>query len=216
MHYNGWVFGPKVDELMDSLTHPFGHSRPEVMVPMEIVSDKAVELPMWRSGWALVKPDPSVPIWCPDEHEFLTIVWPAAVLRDLLGPCALLNEGETDSTGVLRHHICEVEGQWYAGVPRFFHTVGDYWSRLRHPDRLALVTTSGEEVPATTVAEMDLEASLTLGGPSLIVGPEGPVYYDTNWDPIDSDDRIAHLRAVTEVLMTLPGETPVTAIDFHG
>lgn len=50
MHYNGWVFGPEVEQLMGSLTHPFGHSRPEVMVPMEIVSDESVELPMWRSG----------------------------------------------------------------------------------------------------------------------------------------------------------------------
>jgi hypothetical protein len=70
-------------------------------------------------------------------------------------------------------------------------------------------------VPTTTVADMDLEASLTLGGPSLIVGPEGPVYHDTSWDPIDSDSSITRRRAVTEVLMTLPGDTPVTAIDFH-
>lgn len=215
MHYNGWVFGPEVDQLMESLTHPFGHTRPEVMVPMEIVSDEAVELPMWRSGWALVHPDPSVPIWCPDEEDFLTIVWPTAVLRDLLGPCALLRAGETDSTGVARRHIAEIDGQWYAGVPRFFHTVGDYWSRLIQADRLALVTTSGQEVPATTVADMDLEASFKLGGPSLIVGPEGPVYHDISWGRIDKDGSIARRRAATDVLMTLPGETPVTAIDFH-
>lgn len=142
-------------------------------------------------------------------------MWPTAVLRGLLGPCALLREGETDSTGVARRHIAEIDGQWYAGVPRFFHTVGDHWSRLIQADRLALVTTSGQEVPTTTVADMDLEASLKLGGPSLIVGSEGPVYHDTSWGLIDEDGSIARRRAATEVLMTLPGETPVTAIDFH-
>jgi hypothetical protein len=215
VHYNGWVFGHEVDRLMDSLTHPFGYSQPEVMIPMEIISDESVELPMWRSGWALVHPDPSVPIWSPDEEDFLTITWPTPVLRDLLGPCALLGKGHTESAGVARKHVVEIDGQWYAAVPRFFHTVGDHWSRIIASDRPALVTISGQEVATTTVADMDLNASFKVGGPSLVVGPEGPVYHDTSWGSGDKEDSIARRRAVTEVLMTLPGDTPVTAIDFH-
>lgn len=117
--------------------------------------------------------------------------------------------------GVARKHVVEIDGQWYAAVPRFFHTVGDHWSRIIASDRPALVTISGQEVATTTVADMDLDASFKVGGPSLVVGPEGPVYHDTSWGSGDKEDSIARRRAVTEVLMTLPGDTPVTAIDFH-
>ena len=214
VHYNGWVFGHEVDRLMDSLTHPFGYSQPEVMIPMEIISDESVELPMWRSGWALVHPDPSVPIWSPDEQDFLTITWPTAVLRDLLGR-ALLGKGHTESAGVARKHVVEIDGQWYAAVPRFF----------RHRRRPLVahhrIRSSGPGHHLRPRGRNDDRGrygprrEFQVGGPSLIVGPEGPVYHDISWGFGDKEDSIARRRAVTEVLMTLPGDTPVTAIDFH-
>jgi hypothetical protein len=213
MHFNGWVFGHEVDQLMNSLTHRDGDSPAEVWLPIEDAGAIAHDELGWRSGWALIHAWENDPRAEPVE-EWAEFYWPTTFLRERLGPHALLPDAPLGWAAVARRNIRRIDGAWHAAVPRFYRTVCDYWSPLRARTREALVTTSGGQRHKSTVAQIDLEASLELGGPSLIVGPEGPVFYDVSFrdDPTTPSRR----RSAAEGLMRLPGDTPVTGVDFHG
>jgi hypothetical protein len=103
----------------------------------------------------------------------------------------------------------KLEGLWHVSVPRFFQTVGDHWSFRQQDEWMTFITRDGNQTGRTCIEDLDVEASLAQFKPSLIVGPEGPLFFDALSE--DAGD----VSAAAHALMTLPGGTPVHAVDFH-
>lgn len=212
MHFNGIVIADDPATLMNSLIHPYGNPPAEVELPLDVVGETA------RSGWQAVIPLPEEASW-PMPYtveDWVHCVWPTAFLRERLGPCAILDESTAvNGRGVDHTHVSQRNGQWYALVPRFFDTIGDHWSLQRNWDRYALVTTSGDVCASTTVGELDLEATLAKAAPWLIVGPDGPVFYDRRFRISKEETDETRLQSATP-LMDLPAKTLVSLVDWHG
>lgn len=212
MHFRGYVFSNEPDTLMDSLIHVDGHPPGDVWLPLDVASDRS------RSGWIAVAPPDrqlDIPGLSPAD-DWVNCVWPTAFLRERLGPLALLGGGALTPRGVCRRNVRCIDGDWFAAVPRFSDTIGDHWSFPLHDEHIALVTHLGEATWTTTVGELDLGASLDAGPPSLIVGPEGPVFYDVSFEPEEPGAYRARVAAAAEPLMDLPPGTRVWLVDWHG
>ena len=122
-----------------------------VMIPMEIISD-GVELPM-ALGWALVHPDPSVPIWSPDEQDFLTITGPRPCYAICWGraPWGKVTPSLPESPANTSLRSTDSGTPQSRGSSTPSATIGRASS---HPTS-GPVTISGQEVATTTVADMD-------------------------------------------------------------
>ncbi len=211
MHCQAIVFGDHPERLMDSLIQTSGQMPADVSVPLEVTDSSG------RSGWHTVN----------DGHRqfsaqsaygygnWVHCAWPTSFLREQLGPCAILNDAAINQRGVEHFNVQQRGGRWCAQVPRFFDTIGDHWSLQTHPDRYALVTTSGRICSYTTVGELDLAATLVKAGPCLIVGPDGPVFYDEGFGPGKEDFADRRMKAAAP-LMDLPPDTLVSLVDWHG
>lgn len=211
MHFNGIVIADDPKSLMNSLIHHNGNPPAEVWLPLDVTHETG------QSGWQTIipYPDEAAYPWPYAVRDWVHCVWPTAFLREQLGPYALLADAAIDSAGVDQQNIEKRDGRWYAQVPRFFDTIGDYWSMQRLPERYALVTISGRVCASTTLGDLDLEATLNEAGPCLIVGPEGPVFYDEGFGPGKEDFEQRRALAAAP-LMQLPPETPVSLVDWHG
>lgn len=212
MHFRGFVFANNPEPLMNSLIHFDGEPAAEVWLPLVVGDDSA------RSGWTKVEPEDwerEIPYPYTVE-DWVHCVWPTTFLRERLGPCALLGDEALDSTGVSHRNVKRIDGEWRAAVPRFFDTIGDHWSFLWSTEHVALVTLTGRKCHTTAVEGLDLQASLDLGTPSLIVGPEGPVFYDVSFGPEDREAYRARVEAAAAPLLGLPPDTRVSVVDWHG
>jgi hypothetical protein len=211
VHFQGYVFSNEPRILMDSLIHVDGHPPGDVWLPLDVAADGA------RSGWIAVQPADQQP-GTPGPSavdEWVNCVWPTAFLRKRLGPLALLGAGALTASGVCRRNVRFVDGDWFAAVPRFFGTIGDSWSFQYNAEHGALVTHRGEATWTTTVRELDLAASLDLDAPALVVGPEGPVFYEVSFTPEEPRAYRARLAAAAAPLMDLPPDTCVWLVDWH-
>ena len=212
MHFHGYVFANEPKPLMDSLIHFNGDPPAEVWLPL-VVGDNTA-----RSGWTKVEPED----WereLPSPYgveDWVHCVWPTTFLRERLGPYALLSDEALDSAGVSHRNVKLLDGQWCAAVPRFFDTIGDHWSYLRSTEYAALVTFGGHRSNNLALWELDLDASLDVGAPSLIVGPDGPVFYDVSFRPEDPKAYRARVEAAAAPLLDLPRDTRVSVVDWHG
>lgn len=212
MHFHGWVISNDPEPLMDSLIHLYGEPPADVWLPLDIDESYA------RSGWTKVEPEQ----WERDApfpytvEDWVHCVWPTAFLRERLGPYALLSDQALDSVGVNHRNVKLVDGQWLAAVPRFFDTIGDAWSFVHSTQYATFVSLGGQTSDSTTVGELDLDASLDLGLPCLVVGPEGPVHYDVSFKPVGPEVARARVRSAVAPLLDLPRETRVSAVDWHG
>lgn len=212
MHFRGYVFGDAAESLMNSLIHRDGHPPGDLWLPLDVTSEHA------RSGWIAVEPED----WQREIPRPYTVdrsvhcVWPTAFLREQLGPLAMLGDGALSSIGVCRRNVRRMDGNWYAAVPRFFDTIGDHWSIPLADEHSALVTLDGGMAWTTTVGDFDLQASVDLSAPWLVVGPDGPVFYDVSFEPEDPAARRARIIAAAAPLLALPSDTPVILVDWHG
>lgn len=210
MHFMGYVFSNDPDTLMDSLIHRDGHPPGDVWLPLDVAADHS------RSGWISVRlGDQQRELAWPSADDWVNCVWPTAFLRERLGPLALMGDEALTATGICRSNVRLIDGEWFAAVPRFLDTIGDYWS-FRCDEHAALVTLRGETTGSTTVRDLDLAASLDHCGPSLVVGPEGPVFYDVSFRPGPPGAYRARVAAAATSLMDLPADTPVWLVDWHG
>jgi hypothetical protein len=211
MHFNGIVFADDPRSLMNSLIHENGEPPAEVWLPLDVAGETG------RSGWQTIVPDPEEAAypWPFTVEDWVHCAWPTTFLRERLGPCAILGDEAIHSLGVDHRNVSRQHGQWQAKVPRFFTTIGDHWSMQRLPDRYVLVTTSGRICASTTVGDLALEATLKKAGPCLVVGPDGPVFYDEGFGPGKEDFESRRLEAAAP-LMQLPSETLVSLVDWHG
>lgn len=211
MHFNGIVMAADPTPLMTSLIHEYGYPPADVWLPLDVTGPAA------RSGWQTVTPYPedAARPWPFKEENWVHCAWPTSFLREQLGPCAILNDAAINQRGVEHFNVQQRGGRWCAQVPRFFDTIGDHWSLQTHPDRYALVTTSGRICSSTTVGELDLAATLVKAGPCLIVGPDGPVFYDEGFGPGKEDFADRRMKAAAP-LMDLPPDRLVSLVDWHG
>ncbi len=212
MHFHGYVFANDPEPLMNSLIHFYGEPPAEVWLPL------AVDQGSSRSGWITVEAED----WERDipfpytVDDWVHCVWPTTFLRDQLGPQALLGDEALDSTGVSHRNVKHMGDQWCAAVPRFFDTIGDHWSYLHPREHAALVTVSGDRSNHVALWELDLDATLDLSHPSLIVGPDGPVFNDVSFGPEDRTSYRARVEAAAAPMLELPRHTRVSLVDWHG
>lgn len=210
MHFRGFVFDSDPAHLMRSLIQVEGEPPAEVWLPLVVREESA------RSGWAWGGSDDGEGGSAGADEERLHCAWPTRFLRERLGPYALLGDRALDSTGVHHRNVKRIEGQWSAAVPRFFRTIGDHWSLLSSHELTALAATNGQLASTLTVADLDLGASQELASPSLVVGPDGPVFYEWPWRRENRRTYRARLLAATAPLLDLPPDTPVWIVDWHG
>ena len=103
------------------------------------------------------------------------------------------------------------DGQWWAQVPRFFETIGVLWSPNRESQWQG--RSSADAAEGATVGSLDLLNNLETHDPNLIVGPTGPVFYQT---PGAHGDCVVRRRLeAASLLMKLPTSTPVTLVNWH-
>jgi hypothetical protein len=207
MHFRGLVFSDHVLPMMNSLIHADGYGRQEVWLPLDTTSVASQGEPAARSGWAITKTGENLEVDVDDDWAMIT--WPAEFVRGRFGAHAILPPGALASANVSLSSLRVIDGTWHAGVPRYFGTIGDHWSVMGAWQGKGLIDRNGEVVDVCCVRELDFEATLAASHASLLVGPEGPVYYE--WGRKDD----AQKRAAVEELMLLPAETSVWLVDWH-
>lgn len=208
MHSTGLVFGAHIQAMMNSLTDSRGYGREEIWVPLDIETAGSPHELTARSGWAITNTGENLEVDIDDDWVMLT--WPTDFLRSRFGSTALLGSGALASKSMSVDSLKMIDGQWHAGLPRFFSVIGDHWSLRAPRDGIGLINRDGDFVGVCTVAEIDMDATLKACGPSLLVGPLGPLLY--RWDRVDFDAR---LPVAVQELLGLPCETPVWLVDWH-
>lgn len=205
MHFTGLVFGPNPQELMDALIQT--PDSPTVRVPLLAADERA------RSGWHSIT---SQYTQDPHGHGYYSsgsrCVWPTAFLRKHLGPCALLSDTSLTTAELASHDISKKDGEWWAQVPRFFSNIGVFWMFAYRSPRWS----HGEyytEPDDATVSGIDLPYVLAEHDPNLIVGPDGPVFFEGP-QKISADSAPRRL-ATLEPLMKLPPSTSVNLVFWH-
>lgn len=166
MHFEGLVFSHHPQNLMDSLIQTSGQRLAEVRIPLDLSDDHS------RSGWYNISDEhrlePSHSYW----HDSLTrSVWPTEFLRENLGPHALLPESALASLEISRRDIEKKDGQWWAQIPRFFQTIGVFWSMTYRSPRWQEYGWY-DQPDSTTVSGFDLDSHLDAAAVNLIVGPD--------------------------------------------
>ena len=198
MNLDGFVFGPEDRRMLASLTHSEGVPA-DVWVPLDVHHASG------RSGWHVVPRHPS-PFAAFEDKSDVHCVWPTPFLRWYLGRHALLPDAALCGRDVTRRYVKKREGIWQAKIPRFFTTVAEvWWSDFGFHSSL-----STDVAERTQVGRIDLVANLAKYNPLLIVGPNGPVFYE----PGAEEDFTSRRRAAIEPLMRLPPRTPVRLIHF--
>ena len=122
MHLYGWAVGADTAGVMRSLTHHMGFPPAERWLPLQSTAASGI-LPQWRSGWVVDPPEPG--------DEWVHVALPAQMVKDELGPYALVPEQGLATVGDPDHVRRTEDGSLRIGVPRFFETVTDHWSFAR-------------------------------------------------------------------------------------
>ena len=204
MHFTGFVAADEPAKLMRSLIHQDGDSPAEVWVPLDVAGPG-------RCGWQQVsEADSRYP-----EEDWVHCAWPTPFLRKTLGPYAILGDEGIATRGVSREFVKRRNGVWQAKIPRFFDTIGDHWSIERRDDRFGLVTKSGSVGGIVMIEDLDLERSLEKAGPCLLVGPQGPLFYDEGFRS-SRESFLRRRREAAQAFLDLPSDMCVLQVDWHG
>jgi hypothetical protein len=155
---------------MNSLIQTSSQPPADTSIPLSASGEHA------RSGWHAIasehRQDPTTEY---GFGRFVRCVWPTEWLREQLGPYALLPDSALASCEI--SGVQKKGGQWWARIPRFFTTIGVFWS-MTYQSPLWQSHGLFDAADEAAVGSLDLGFSLTAHEPNLIVGPLGPVFYE--------------------------------------
>ncbi len=204
MHCHGLVFSDDPDRLMNSLIANDRRNPADVWTPMEVETSDG------RSGWHTLPSQYRIG----DSSGYgqaVHCVWPTVFLREHLGPHALLPDSALSLREVPRGDVTRRGGEWFAKLPRFFETIGVHWSATHESQWQG--HQFADAARGATVGSLDLDYNLKTHDPNLLVGPNGPVFFQA---PGSSDlDVVRRRREAASLLMRLPKSTPVTLVSWH-
>lgn len=203
MTFNAFLFGDDWHKTLDPLVQTGDEAPAHIWVPLD------VEHASGRSGWHTVRRELSYLRYA--DKSDVHCAWPTVFLRWYLGPHALLPDSAVSALDVARSRVKRREGVWHARVPRFFQTIGSDWLTPGHWHNGKRSADAGE---GSCVRRVDLEASLQAHDPVLIVGPQGPCFYE----PRRTEGFESRRWAAIVPLMQLPPRTGVQLVVFreHG
>lgn len=205
MHFQGLVFSDDPTPLMNSLIQTSSQPPADTSIPLSASGEHA------RSGWHAIasehRQDPTTEY---GFGRFVRCVWPTEWLREQLGPYALLPDSALASCEI--SGVQKKGGQWWARIPRFFTTIGVFWSMTYQspPWQSHGLFDAADEA---AVGSLDLGFSLTAHEPNLIVGPHGPVFYEGP-KKVSAEGAFRRFEAARP-LMDLPPSTRVTLVSWH-
>lgn len=207
MYLNAWLIGDDHEHILDDLIAPDGIPPAKEWIPLDSSHPGAPpEMPGFRSAYGYRESD---------GVQWIDFAIPPSVIREWIGPRAMVDPRGLAYGKALRSNVETREGIQVVKVSRYFDTFGSAWT-FEQVGRDPLITIDGEQTGQTTVGNLDLDRSFLWSSsePVLIIDDVGPRLFSRRLGSYYNVMGMTKCTSVLESITSLSPDTPVRCVWF--